>query len=208
MHIATAASKRKPAGNEFASQELILRWINGYRAKPEPKKLPAAVHAMSELGLFRELDNAGIYVGFMAGVLQANPKLAFRRRFPWLLCNVGGGMLAALALRGAGCALVAIALARAHDEEREDGEGQDRARCDRHRGAMYRNPSTSLRGSCEAARLASTERSWTRRHLEGRDRPAPCHAHGVDAAEAAAGRVAAGARCGRSDIHRPRTAGR
>lgn len=27
---------------------------------------------------------------------QANPKLAFRRRFPWLLCNVGGGMLAAL----------------------------------------------------------------------------------------------------------------
>lgn len=27
---------------------------------------------------------------------QANPKLAFRRRFPWLLCNVGGGMLAAV----------------------------------------------------------------------------------------------------------------
>lgn len=27
---------------------------------------------------------------------QANPKLAFRRRFPWLLCNVAGGMLAAL----------------------------------------------------------------------------------------------------------------
>ncbi len=75
-HIAAAASKRKPAGNEFASQELILRWINSYRAKPEPKKLPAAVHAMSELGLFRELDNAGIYIGFMAGVLQTNPKLA------------------------------------------------------------------------------------------------------------------------------------
>jgi hypothetical protein len=67
------ASKKK---NEFASQEHILRWINGYRNKPEPAKLPLAVKAMSELGLFRELDNAGIYVGFMAGVLQANPKQA------------------------------------------------------------------------------------------------------------------------------------
>lgn len=70
---AHASKQRK---NEFASQEHILRWINGYRNKPEPAKLPLAVKAMSELGLFRELDNAGIYVGFMAGVLQANPKQA------------------------------------------------------------------------------------------------------------------------------------
>lgn len=85
QHTVWAASKRKAATNEFASQELILRWINTYRAKPEPQKLPAAVHAMSNLGLFRELDNAGIYVGFMAGVLQANPKLAedlVTRMFP------------------------------------------------------------------------------------------------------------------------------
>jgi hypothetical protein len=61
---------------EFASPEHILRWINGYRLKPEPAKLPAAVKAMSELGVFREMDTAGIYVGFMAGVLHANPKRA------------------------------------------------------------------------------------------------------------------------------------
>ena len=61
---------------EFASTEHILRWINGYRLKPEPAKLPAAVKAMSELGVFREMDTAGIYVGFMAGVLQTNPKRA------------------------------------------------------------------------------------------------------------------------------------
>ncbi len=72
---AEAAAKRKPI-NEFASQEMILRWINGYRNKPEPQKLPTAVKAMSELGLFRDLDTAGIYVGFMAGVLQTNPKRA------------------------------------------------------------------------------------------------------------------------------------
>jgi hypothetical protein len=31
---------------------------------------------MSELGLFRDLDTAGVYIGFMAGVLQVNPKKA------------------------------------------------------------------------------------------------------------------------------------
>jgi hypothetical protein len=68
-----APSKKKV---EFASSEHILRWINGYRLRPEPGKLPAAVKAMSELGVFREMDTAGIYVGFMAGVLQTNPKRA------------------------------------------------------------------------------------------------------------------------------------
>jgi len=71
---ADAAPTKKKA--EFASSEHILRWINGYRLRPEPGKLPAAVKAMSELGVFREMDTAGIYVGFMAGVLHANPKRA------------------------------------------------------------------------------------------------------------------------------------
>jgi hypothetical protein len=69
-----APAKKKPP--EFASTEHILRWINNYRVKPEPAKLPAAVKAMSELGVFREMDTAGIYVGFMAGVLQMNPQRA------------------------------------------------------------------------------------------------------------------------------------
>jgi hypothetical protein len=71
---AFAAPSKKKA--EFTSSEHILRWINGYRQKPEPSRLPAAVKAMSELGVFREMDTAGIYVGFMAGVLQTNPKRA------------------------------------------------------------------------------------------------------------------------------------
>ncbi len=68
-----APSKKKV---EFASSEHILRWINGYRMKPEPGRLPVAVKAMSELGVFREMDTAGIYVGFMAGVLHTNPTRA------------------------------------------------------------------------------------------------------------------------------------
>src|SRR5215813_12218094 len=69
-----AAPSRKKSS--FASSEDILRWINTYRLKPDPAKLPAAVKAMSELGVFRDMDAAGIYVGFMAGVLNANPKRA------------------------------------------------------------------------------------------------------------------------------------
>jgi hypothetical protein len=67
--LGAAAAKKK---GEFASAEHILRWINGYRLKPEPAKLPSAVRAASALGIFRDMDTAGIYVGFMAGVLQVN----------------------------------------------------------------------------------------------------------------------------------------
>src|SRR5215471_11742344 len=76
----SAAPSKAPAPSrkkaQFASSEDILRWINNYRLKPAPAKLPAAVKAMSELGVFRDMDAAGIYVGFMAGVLNTNPKRA------------------------------------------------------------------------------------------------------------------------------------
>ncbi|HZT46699.1 MAG TPA: hypothetical protein VFA64_01910 [Hyphomicrobiaceae bacterium] len=71
-----APAKKKPEKAEFGSTESILRWINDYRNKPAPSKLPAAVKAMSAHGVFRDMDTAGIYVGFMAGVLHMNPKQA------------------------------------------------------------------------------------------------------------------------------------
>jgi hypothetical protein len=64
----------KPA--PFASTEEVLRWINGYRVRPDPGQMPDAIKAASRLGAFRDMDNAGIYVGFMAGVLQTNPSRA------------------------------------------------------------------------------------------------------------------------------------
>ncbi|HEX2336290.1 MAG TPA: hypothetical protein VHI72_07420 [Hyphomicrobiaceae bacterium] len=76
----TAAPANKaavaPTKGEFASSESILRWINGYRAKPEPAKAPMAARAMSELNLFRDLETAGVYIGFLSGVLESNPKKA------------------------------------------------------------------------------------------------------------------------------------
>jgi hypothetical protein len=61
---------------DFATSDDLLRWINGYRVKPEPAKVPAAARAMSELNLLRDLETAGVYIGFLAGVLETNPKKA------------------------------------------------------------------------------------------------------------------------------------
>src|SRR5690606_2567850 len=65
----------RPNG-QFSSHEQILQWINDYRLEPQPKKLPEAVKALSRLGLFRDQDTAGVYVGFMAGVLGSNPGMS------------------------------------------------------------------------------------------------------------------------------------
>jgi len=73
---AAPAKKRPEKPNEFANSEQILRWINGYRTRPDPDRMPVAIKAASNLNLFREMDSAGIYVGFVAGVLQTNPDRA------------------------------------------------------------------------------------------------------------------------------------
>jgi hypothetical protein len=82
-----AKEKQKPAPKklEFTKSEQILKWINDYRANPQPERLPDVVHAMGDLGLFRDLDAAGVYIGFMGGVLGANPEKAdkiVRQMFP------------------------------------------------------------------------------------------------------------------------------
>ena len=76
---AVAASKNaRDAEKPFARSEAVLKWINGYRSAPEPEKLPEAVKAMGEFGLLRELEQSGLHVGFIAGVLSTNPDAAPR----------------------------------------------------------------------------------------------------------------------------------
>src|SRR5262245_9820313 len=79
-----AAPPKRPAA-EFTSQQGILRWINGYRTQPNPDKVPDLVKGASAIGLFRDLETAGVYVGFVAGVIETNPKRAealIARMFP------------------------------------------------------------------------------------------------------------------------------
>lgn len=78
---ATAALARSGDGPSakskgFAKSEHVLAFINGYRDKKEPKRLPAAVKAMGEHGLIKDPEQSGIYIGFIAGVLGENPATA------------------------------------------------------------------------------------------------------------------------------------
>jgi hypothetical protein len=82
--LAVAAAP-KQRGVEFNSPESLLRWINGYRTHGKVDKVPEAVQAMSRLGVFQNLETAGVYIGFIAGVLQTNPDKAEKlvaRMFP------------------------------------------------------------------------------------------------------------------------------
>jgi hypothetical protein len=70
------AGATAPNRVEFTSIDAVSRWINGYRVRPEPARLPAAVRALSQLGAFKDVESSGVYVGFVAGVLSANPAKA------------------------------------------------------------------------------------------------------------------------------------
>ncbi|MEA3021598.1 MAG: hypothetical protein QOK01_450 [Alphaproteobacteria bacterium] len=62
--------------SDVASREDILGWINSYRKKPDPDRVPVAMRGLSRLGLLNDPEGSGVYVGFLAGVLGANPSRA------------------------------------------------------------------------------------------------------------------------------------
>ncbi len=68
-----AAQRVAPALNSTGA---ILKWINFYRHKPDPESLPVVVHALSTMQAFKDAESSGPYIGFIAGVLGANPRLA------------------------------------------------------------------------------------------------------------------------------------
>ena len=70
---AATAQRLTPALN---STTAILKWINGYRHRPDPESLPIVVHALSSMQAFKDAESSGPYIGFIAGVLDANPVLA------------------------------------------------------------------------------------------------------------------------------------
>ena len=70
---AAAEAKRKAPAPEFKTAEQVLQWINNYRLDPQPEYLPAAVTAMRRQGVLKDIEQSGIYIGFIAGVIGANP---------------------------------------------------------------------------------------------------------------------------------------
>ena len=73
-----APSAAMASQNEFLSRAAVIEWIDDYRRKPEPSRLPEATRVLSATGALREPETAGFYVGFVAGVLGANSKDAER----------------------------------------------------------------------------------------------------------------------------------
>src|SRR4051812_17171139 len=75
ISIAPAAAAVSPLV-DLASADAVLRWINAYRSKPDPGGVPAVVKALSRLGAFKDPESSGAYIGFIAGVIGANPAKA------------------------------------------------------------------------------------------------------------------------------------
>ena len=56
-----------------ASLGVVQQWIYNYRAKPDYGHIPAAVRVLFHAQTFKEPENAGIYLGFIAGAIGVEP---------------------------------------------------------------------------------------------------------------------------------------
>ncbi len=74
--VATPASAALNPLVDLVSLESVMRWINAYRTNPEPAGAPAAVKALSRFGSFKDPEQSGVFVGFLAGVIATNPEKA------------------------------------------------------------------------------------------------------------------------------------
>jgi hypothetical protein len=59
-----------------ASLNVVQQWIYNYRAKPDYVHVPAAVRVLFHAQSFKEPENSGIYLGFIAGAIGSNPAKA------------------------------------------------------------------------------------------------------------------------------------
>src|SRR6201987_2074501 len=65
-----------PEIDPHASLSVVQQWIYNYRTKPDYAHVPAAVRVLFHSQTFREPENAGIYLGFIAGAIESNPAKA------------------------------------------------------------------------------------------------------------------------------------
>jgi hypothetical protein len=71
--LTATAGWASPARADFANLEAVQRFISSYRTKPDLAHVADAARALSRLGVFRDTDSSGVYVGFLAGVIGTNP---------------------------------------------------------------------------------------------------------------------------------------
>ena len=76
MLIQPAYAEKTSEIDPRASLGVVQQWIYNYRAKPDYAHVPAAVRVLFHSQSFKEPENAGIYLGFVAGAVGSNPAKA------------------------------------------------------------------------------------------------------------------------------------
>jgi hypothetical protein len=74
--IQSAEAAVTPEVDPRASLGVVQQWIYNYRAKPDYAHVPAAMRVLFHTQSFKEPENAGIYLGFIAGAIASNPAKA------------------------------------------------------------------------------------------------------------------------------------
>ncbi len=74
--IQPAQAAVTPEIDPRASLGVVQQWIYNYRAKPDYAHVPAAVRVLFHAQTFKEPENSGIYLGFIAGAIGSNPAKA------------------------------------------------------------------------------------------------------------------------------------
>src|SRR3954471_10407714 len=70
--MAPANAAATPEIDPRASLSVVQQWIYNYRAKPDYAHVPAAVRVLFHAQSFKEPENSGIYLGFIAGAIGSN----------------------------------------------------------------------------------------------------------------------------------------
>jgi hypothetical protein len=73
MLVQPVHAEKTPDVDPRASLGVVQQWIYNYRAKPDYAHVPAAVRVLFHSQTFKEPENAGIYLGFIAGAIGSNP---------------------------------------------------------------------------------------------------------------------------------------
>ena len=74
--VQPADASTAPEIDPRASLSVVQQWIYNYRAKPDYAHVPAAVRVLFHAQSFKEPENSGIYLGFIAGAIGSNPAKA------------------------------------------------------------------------------------------------------------------------------------
>jgi hypothetical protein len=74
--IGPAQAAVAPELDPNTSLSVVQQWIYNYRARPDYIHVPAAVRVLFHAQSFKEPENAGIYLGFIAGAIGSNPAKA------------------------------------------------------------------------------------------------------------------------------------